>query len=129
MNTDSCRSSYTLALTSRQMIRICNYIACVETAIYYLQLLPQAKLKEKIEAAGGRLRSGTTGIASSESYPLIVLFIGLKFLGRCLMNGFISLLICRVFVHHECSLTLSSVEISRLAVKTFLIFSAGGMQL
>ena len=36
-----------------------------------LTLLRQAKLKEKVEAAGGRLRSGSTGIGSSELYPIL----------------------------------------------------------
>ena len=34
-----------------------------------LTLLRQAKLKEKVEAAGGRLRSGSTGIGSSKLHP------------------------------------------------------------
>lgn len=34
-----------------------------------LTLVRQAKLREKVEAAGGRLRSGSTGIGSSKLQP------------------------------------------------------------
>ena len=33
---------------------------------HFIELSVQAKLKEKVEAAGGRMRSGTTGVGRSE---------------------------------------------------------------
>lgn len=58
-------------------INVLSVLRCVEylyfcpcvlgfKASHFIELCVQAKLKEKVEAAGGRIRSGTTGVGRSE---------------------------------------------------------------